>query len=56
VESIAQGLDGPTDAKVNKSLLTQGQDENSMIADEERVFMHSSDARIFRSGRASEYY
>jgi hypothetical protein len=37
-----RGPDDPTDTKVSKSPFAQGPDKNAMIADEERVFMHSS--------------
>jgi hypothetical protein len=46
----------PADVKVSKSLFAQGLDENAMIADEERVFMHRPYARVSRSERALENY
>jgi hypothetical protein len=51
MESVAQGPDGLADAEVSKSPFAQDPDENTMTADEERVFMHRPDTRVSKSER-----
>jgi hypothetical protein len=50
------GPDDPADAEVNKFPFAQGLNENAMIANKERVFMHRPDTWVSKFGRASQNY